>query len=75
LSVLGSSDFGARKSQYMDRNVERIEEFAGSVSILGCERETTRRYGALKRDLARHGRLIPESDMWIAATALQSGDN
>jgi tRNA(fMet)-specific endonuclease VapC len=71
--VLGELYFGARKSQHVDRNVERIEEFAGNVSILGCEHETSRRYGALKRDLERRGHLIPENDIWIAATALQHG--
>ncbi len=71
--VLGELYFGARKSKNVDRNVERIEEFAGNISILGCEHETSRRYGALKRDLAAHGRLIPENDIWIAATALQHG--
>lgn len=71
--VLGELYFGASKSKHVDRNVERIEEFAGSVSVLGCEHETSRRYGALKRDLERHGRLIPENDIWIAATALQHG--
>jgi tRNA(fMet)-specific endonuclease VapC len=70
--VLGELYFGARKSQHVDRNVERIEEFAGSVSILCCEHET-RRYGALKRDLERSGRLMPENDIWIAATAIQHG--
>jgi tRNA(fMet)-specific endonuclease VapC len=69
--VLGQLYFGARKSRNVERNVERIEEFVTTISVLGCEHETSRRYGALKQELGRQGRLIPENDKLIAATALQ----
>ncbi len=71
--VLGELYFGARKSGRVEPNLALVEELATRTRVLACDQETARRYGRLKRDLEGRGRLIPDNDMWIAATALQHG--
>ena len=71
--VLGELYFGARKSHHTEKNVEKIEEFAKSISILGCDAETAKEYGVIKNMLRRKGQPIPENDIWIAAIAKQHG--
>lgn len=71
--VLGELYFGARKSGRVEPNLALVEELATRTRVLAVDQETARRYGRLKRDLEGRGRLIPDNDMWIAATALQHG--
>ena len=71
--VLGELYFGAAKSGRTTENLARVSEFASSNRILPCNVETAKRYGQLKQDLRAKGRLIPENDLWVAATALQYG--
>ena len=69
--VLGKLYFGARKSRRVKENLARIDEFAVSNVVLGCDTETARYYGEIKNALREKGRPIPENDVWIAAIALQ----
>jgi len=71
--VLGELYFGARKSGRARENLARIDEFALSASVLGCDTDTAREYGAIKDMLRVKGRPIPENDIWIAAIAVQYG--
>jgi len=70
-TVLGELYYGARKSRHIEKNMARIEEFAGSVAVLGCNAGTAREYGIIKNQLRIKGRPIPENDIWIAAVAQQ----
>ncbi len=69
--VLGELYYGAHKSSRIETNIERINAFAGSCSIITCDTETSRLYGEIKNDLRLKGRPIPENDIWIAAIAKQ----
>ena len=69
--VVGELYYGARKSANPVPNVARIDEFAASVTVLGTDLETARRYGEIKTTLQVKGRPIPENDLWIAATCRQ----
>ncbi|MBE7471528.1 MAG: VapC toxin family PIN domain ribonuclease [Anaerolineae bacterium] len=69
--VLGELYFGAQKSGNVEANLMRIEEFAISSSVLTCDSETAKFYGAIKSALLAKGRPIPENDIWIAAIAQQ----
>jgi len=69
--VLGELYFGARKSRRVKENLARIDEFAVSNVVLGCDTETARYYGEIKNALREKGRPIPENDVWVAAIALQ----
>jgi tRNA(fMet)-specific endonuclease VapC len=69
--ILGELFFGAANSDYPERNLERVGAFASGAVLLTPDAETALRYGTLKSRLSKLGRLIPENDMWIAATALE----
>jgi tRNA(fMet)-specific endonuclease VapC len=69
--VLGELHYGARKSERFEANAARIDEFAASAAVLGCDGETARHYGRIKDELRAKGRPIPENDIWIAAIAAQ----
>ncbi len=69
--VIGELYFGARKSSRVQENLARVDDFASSNTILGCDIETARHYGALKDHLRKKGRPIPENDLWIAAITVQ----
>jgi tRNA(fMet)-specific endonuclease VapC len=71
--VIGELYFGANKSTRVKENLDRIEEFASSIVVLGCDLETARYYGEVKNALRIKGHPIPENDIWIAALALQYG--
>jgi tRNA(fMet)-specific endonuclease VapC len=43
------------------------------VQITPLSEEVAERYGFLVRDLRRQGTPIPTNDLWIAATALETG--
>jgi len=69
--VIGELSFGARKSERVQENLARIEDFAANNVVLGCDSATARIYGKIKNVLRSKGNPIPENDIWIAAIALQ----
>lgn len=70
-TVLGELFFGAFKSKRSKTNLKRISDFADSISILMCDKETAYQYGIVKNKLLDKGKPIPENDIWIAAVAMQ----
>ena len=71
--VLGELYFGARKTGRVKENLARIDEFALSSSVLGCDTDTAREYSVIKDMLRVKGRPILENDIWIGAIARQYG--
>jgi len=71
--ALGELYYGAGKSTRIESNTRRIDEFAASCTLLGCDIDTARHYGQIKNSLRAKGRPIPENDIWIAAAAQQHG--
>jgi tRNA(fMet)-specific endonuclease VapC len=69
--VLGELLYGTYNSARVTQNVARIERFASTVPILDCDSQTAHHYGALKTQLRKRGKPIPENDLWIAALASQ----
>ncbi|GAB4399167.1 MAG: tRNA(fMet)-specific endonuclease VapC [Anaerolineales bacterium] len=69
--VIGELFYGAHKSSRAKDNLARIDEFASSNIVLGCDTETARVYGEIKDALRIKGHPIPENDIWIAAIAVQ----
>ncbi len=69
--AIGELCYGARKSGKPQENLARIDEFAGSSVVLGCDTETARQYGVTKNKMRLKGQPLPENDIWIAALALQ----
>jgi tRNA(fMet)-specific endonuclease VapC len=69
--AIGELCYGAWKSARVQENLTRIDEFAVSSVVLGCDTDTARRYGEIKNALRIKGRPVPENDIWIAAIAFQ----
>jgi len=69
--VLGELYYGAQKSNKVEKNIVRINDFAASCSVPICDTETSWSYGEIKNLLAAKGRPIPENDIWISAVAKQ----
>jgi tRNA(fMet)-specific endonuclease VapC len=71
--VVGELLYGALTSAQVRSNVDRIEEFVATSSVLACDLDTARHYGSIKHQLRRKGRPLPDNDLWIAALAQQHG--
>jgi len=69
--VLGELYYGVQQSARVEANVTRVNTFAASNAILGCDTTTAQYYGAIKNQLRAKGQPIPENDIWIAAIARQ----
>lgn len=65
--------YGAQRSARADVNIARLDSFASSAAVLGCDLETARLYGTVKAAVHARGRPLPENDIWIAAIAYQHG--
>lgn len=70
--VLGELVYGARYSVRVDDNLERTYQLAVQYPVLACDVQTAFRFGELKAQLRFAGRMIPENDIWIAATAIEN---
>jgi tRNA(fMet)-specific endonuclease VapC len=71
--ALGELQFGAEKSSDQEGNRARVDALASAIAVVPCDAQVARVYGRVKDGLRRIGRLIPENDIWIAATALRHG--
>lgn len=68
--VLGELMYGAAKSAHVVQNKQNAKSFCSRYPLLGVSNIVAEFYGEIKKDLLSHGNLMPENDMWIAATAL-----
>lgn len=73
--VLGELMFGFLKGGRFAQNEAALNRFLGEdgVSLQPVTRDIAERYGYVKAALKAKGAPIPENDVWIAATALETG--
>ncbi len=71
--VLGELFYGAYGSPREADDLLAVDELAQHLTILAIDAETAKRYGRIKREQRIKGQMLPENDMWIAATAIQYG--
>lgn len=71
VTVVGELLAGARKGGRMAQEIARIEALIAAGQVLDCDLETAHHYAAVRDELRRRGRQIPENDVWIAALARQ----
>jgi len=71
--VVGELLYGALCSKNSGDNIEKVNRFLASMSVLPCDSSTAVEYAGIKRNLRERGKMIPENDAWIAATASQHG--
>lgn len=60
------------KSQANFLELERFLERPG-ITLTEINRDIADRYGQLVRQLQKNGNMIPTNDIWIAATAMETG--
>ena len=67
--------FGFLKGSRFSRNESDLDKFLSQdgVKLQPITRGIAERYGYAKAALAKKGTPIPENDIWIAATALETG--
>lgn len=68
--VLGELFYGAEKSVRAEQNKQNAKDFCSNFPILEIKDKVSEVYGYIKKDLLSHGNVLPENDMWIAATAI-----
>lgn len=73
--VLGELHAGFALGSRRKANIGRLNEFvnATGVSIVAIDSTIAERYGELISILRKNGTPIPTNDVWIAATALETG--
>lgn len=71
LIVIAEYHFGLLASQRRGRLHSLFRRLEADSIVLCPDRETADWYAALRHELLKKGRPIPESDLWIAALARQ----
>jgi predicted nucleic acid-binding protein len=51
--------------------IRALVDLVSGVPIIGLDTQTAQTFASLRADLRSSGQLIPDHDIWIAATALQ----
>jgi tRNA(fMet)-specific endonuclease VapC len=62
--------FGAYNSSYLERNRANIQRLMNTLKILPFDEAAANRFGQLKADLKRQGKILLDADLMIAAIAL-----
>ena len=62
---------GIRYGREPEKHESDFAEFLIPVQIVGLDERVAVRYAALRGELRRQGNLIPDNDLFIAATALE----
>ena len=71
--ALGELYYGAEHSVHVEKGLAEVDELEKTMIIVSADNTTAKVYGYIKHGLRSKGLLIPDNDLWIAATALQYG--
>lgn len=73
--VLGELHAGFSLGSRKAKNIEELEGFLGQrgIAVVAPDKAVAERYGEIIRVLKRAGTPLPTNDIWIAATALETG--
>lgn len=61
--------YGARNSQKVEANLQRLKQFFSPLTSLVFDDRSAEEYAQIRADLARQGKLIGPNDLMIAAIA------
>lgn len=64
--------FGAYYSSQVIKNIELLNEFTSEVNILNLDTECGKIFGKIKADLKKEGKIINDSDLFIASIAISN---
>ncbi|MEM9117660.1 MAG: type II toxin-antitoxin system VapC family toxin [Cyanobacteria bacterium P01_F01_bin.56] len=68
--TIAELEYGACKSQQVDKNRAALQQFLLPLSIIDFNAEATQIYGQVRAELSRKGCIIGAMDLPIAAQAL-----
>lgn len=71
--ALGELLYGAQHSAHPTKGIAEVEALSQTLGLLVVDGITAHAYGIIKHELRQQGQMIPENDIWIAATARQFG--
>jgi tRNA(fMet)-specific endonuclease VapC len=71
--ALGEWCYGAQHSAQPDVSLAKVEDLASSTTILPADAATARIFGRIKHQRRVKGLMLPNNDLWIAATAIHYG--
>ncbi len=66
----GELYFGAKKSEYSEKNLAAVKRIAETFPIIHVSRSIIETFGGLKAKLQSEGKLIADLDLIVASTAL-----
>lgn len=69
--ALGELYHGAAHSVHVEKSLGEVDGIAHSMTILVTDSATAKIYGHVKHVQRTQGLMIPDNDLWIAATAIQ----
>lgn len=71
--VIGEYRYGLDRSRHREALNAFLETLIRESIVLRVDEATTVHYAAVRNELRKKGRPIPENDVWIAALARQHG--
>lgn len=71
--VVGELRFGALNSRRAGENLQHVAGLVQRCRILEIKLSTAELYADVRLHLKRHGKPIPENDIWIAALCIEHG--
>lgn len=71
--TLGELRYGAEKSQSREKSIKVLTQLIEAIHVLDLPSEAGIRYGQIRALLEKHGNIIGNNDLWIAAHALSAG--
>lgn len=64
---------GVEKSEFVERNLRKVEDFVSRLEVLDYTRGASAHYGDIRADLERKGTVIGVNDLHIAGHARSEG--
>lgn len=71
--ALGELFYGAEHSLHVAKSLSEVYQVAQTITTLVTDNATASIYGRIKHEQRIKGLMIPDNDLWIAATAIQYG--
>lgn len=71
--TLGELYYGAEHSVNVEKSFIEVDGLIKNSEVLIADNITASVYGRIKDEQAKKGQMLPDNDLWIAATAIQHG--
>jgi len=69
--ALGELYYRAEHSSSIEKGLTEVEKLVQTLAVLSVDNVTSRIYGHIKHEQRMKGQMLPDNDLWIAATAIQ----